>query len=207
MKKIVLTLLVLALATVSIQAQIPQRKIRNQHRGQHPNAQEKLDISAEQKNKFKSLNEDYRKKMMELKKEDDITVKEWKSRMADLQKKSLADQQNIFTPDQKIRMEKMKQERKQMAEIDTRARMEKMKLQLGLSTEQTEKFYRQQKEMQEQMKAFRENKSMDMLQKKEAYKELIEKRKDSMNSIFTEEQKKKMKEMKMRHPQRRGKLS
>jgi hypothetical protein len=145
--------------------------------------------------------------MMELKKEDDITVKEWKNRMADLQKKRLADQQNIFTPDQKIRMEKMKQERKQMAEIDTRARMEKMKLQLGLSTEQTEKFYRQQKEMQEQMKAFRENKSMDMLQKKEAYKELIEKRKDSMNSIFTEEQKKKMKEMKMRHPQRRGKLS
>lgn len=207
MKKIILSIVVLALTATTVQAQNPQRKMQSKHRGQHPMAHQKLNLTEDQKMKFRSLNEDYRKKMTELKKQDDITVKEWKSRMTDLQKKRRLDQQNLFTPEQKARIEKMKMEGKQMAEIDAKARMEKMKLQLGFSDEQSEKLYKQQKEMQEKMKTLKENKSMDPEKKKAAFKELMEKRKESMKSIFTEDQKKKMKEMKMRHPRSHGKLS
>lgn len=207
MKKIILSLVVLAFTATTIQAQNPERKMQGKHRGQHPKAKQQLNLTEDQKMKFKSLNEDFRKKMMDLKKQDEITVKEWKTRMGDLKKKHHADQQNLFTPDQKARMEKMKLERKQMAEIDANARMEKMKIQLGLSIEQSETLIKQKKEMQEKTKAIKENKSMDVEKKKAAYKELMEKRKESMKSFFTDEQEKKMKEMKKRHPRKTGKLS
>ncbi len=197
----------LTLSSATLLAQNPDRKMQNRHRGHHPMAHQQLNLTEDQKMKFKSMNEDYRKKMIELKKQDEISVKEWKTRMSELKKKHHSDMQNIFTPEQKTRMEKMKLERKQMAEIDAKARMEKMKLHLGLSNEQSEKLYKQQNEMQEKIKALKESKSMDPEKKKAAYKELLEKRKESMNSIFTDDQKKKMKEMRMRHPRSHGKLS
>ena len=207
MKKIVLSLILLALTSTMIQAQNPHRKMRSMQRSHHPMAWQKPDLTDEQKKKFRTLNEDYRKNLMDLRKKEDITVKEWKTKMAELHKKRHSDLQNLYTPEQKAKLEKMKRERNQMAEINSRARMDRMTIQLGLSREQTEKLNAQRYEMQEKMKALRENKSMDMQKKREEIKALMEKRKENMNSILTIEQKKKIKEIKMRHPRKPGKLS
>jgi Spy/CpxP family protein refolding chaperone len=168
---------------------------------------QQLNLSEEQKQKFKTLNDNYRKNMSDLRKQEDITVKDWRNRMADLQKKHRTDMQNVFTAEQKTRMEKMKTERKQMAEIDAKARMEKMKLQLDLSQEQTDKLNSQRKVMREKMNALRENQSMHMGMKREEMRTMMEKRRESIRSILTEEQIKKMNEMRMRQPRRSGKLS
>lgn len=179
----------------------------------HPGQQQQmmmyrqLHLSEEQKQKFKTLNEDFRKNMMDLRKQDDITVKEWRNRMETLQKKHREDLQGMFTQEQKAQMEKMKRERKQMAEIDAKARTEKMKIQLGLSNEQSEKLNNQRKEMMEKMKALRENQTMDMEKKREEIKALMEKRKETMRSILTHEQRKKMQQMKMHLPRKPGELS
>ena len=134
MKKIIFSLIVLVFTITILQAQHPEKRMHGQQRnGKSHMAHQQLNLSEEQKNKLKSLNEEFRKNMTELKKKDDITVKEWKTRMADLKKQHNSNLQNVFTPEQKSQMEKMKLERKQMAEIDAKARMEKMNLYLGLS--------------------------------------------------------------------------
>ena len=85
MKKIILCTFVLAVAIQGLRAQeMPERKretINNRH---HSDGFNRLDLSEEQKAKFKSMNEDFRKQMQDLKKQDDITVKEWKGRMQKL---------------------------------------------------------------------------------------------------------------------------
>src|SRR5688572_23830131 len=79
---------------------------------------EKLKLSEEQKQKAKKLNEDYRKELTELRKKDDLVVKEWRSRMMELNKKHREDMRGLLTNQQKEQMEKMKMERKKVAGID-----------------------------------------------------------------------------------------
>ena len=104
-------------------------------------------------------------------------------------------------------MEKMKLDRKKMAEIDANARMEKMKVQLDLNNDQMERIKKQQSEMREKMKAIHENKSQDMMKKREEMKILIQKNKENMRSILNEEQYKKMQEMRRSMPRKRRVLS
>ena len=203
MKKILSTIIVIALSITATQAQNMHRKLQRKHQM----AQQQLNLSEDQKKKYKALNEDFRKNRLNLRKQDDITVKEWKNRMADLHKKHHTDMQSVLTQEQKGRIEKMKTERKQLAEIDAKARMEKMKIQLGLSNEQADKMKGQRMEMINKMKALRENKSMDMEKKRGEMKMMMEKRKETMKSILTDEQRKKMEEMRMHYKHKPGKLS
>lgn len=200
MKKIFTSLVVLAITVSAIQAQNPQRKMQHMKPGQGMMMHPKMDLTEEQKQKIKALNDDFRKKITDLRKQDQITVKEWRSRMAELQKKHRTDMQNVFTSDQKARMKKMRMEKKQMAEIDAKARMEKLKLQLNLTDEQTSKLNNQRKEMMDKMKALHENQSMDMMEKREEMRSLMENRKETMQSILTNEQKKKLQEMRKQQP-------
>jgi len=214
MKKIIAGLAVLAVTVSAIQAQDPQRKMHRMQQGHQRMMRAEMNLSEEQKQRFKTLNDDFRKNMTELRKKDDITVKEWRSRMAELQKKHRDEIQNVFSKEQKERMEKMRAERRQMAEIDAKARMEKMKLHLGLSNEQSDKMIAQRKEMMEKMKTLRENNVMDFQKKREAMRDLMQKRHEAMRSILTEEQQRKMfrmnrmREMRNMHPPMKpGKLS
>jgi hypothetical protein len=212
MKKILVT--ILAFATLAI-VQAQEKKLPGE--GKRPGLQrhlqqkhlqaEKLKLSDDQKQKAKTLNEDFRKKMMDLRKKDDITVKEWKKQMDDLRKKHHEEMQSLLTKEQKDRIVKMKEERKKMAEIDANARMEKMKLRLQLSNEQAEKMKKQRSELQQKIKALHENKSLNMQQKREEMKKLMENQKQEMKSILNEEQLKKMQELKKHGPRKPGNLS
>ena len=71
-----------------------------------------LNLSDEQKAKLKTLNEEHKKQMEELKKQDNITVKESRERMEGLRKDHQAKFQSILTPEQKATIEKSKEERK-----------------------------------------------------------------------------------------------
>jgi Spy/CpxP family protein refolding chaperone len=201
MKKIILSALILSLS-VAVKAQEPQRKMEKhmmhqRHKDHHrmPGMMmQKLNLTEEQKTKFKAQHESFRKQMEELKKNDNITVKEWKSRMEALRKDNKAKLDGILTNEQKVQIEKMKAEHKAMQEVDAKARMEKMKIHLGLTDEQAEKLKKNHEEMAEKMKALRENDKIDAEKKKEQMKELMKQNKEKMKSILTEEQIKKMQE-------------
>ena len=199
MKKVMLPLLALSLGLALNAQEIPERKSDKPHmmegkRNHHGMDMKKLDLTEDQKAKFKSQQESFRKQMEELKKNDNITVKEWKSKAETIRKEHKAKMEGILTPDQKEKMAKMKAEAK-----DTREGMEKnraadMKTRLGLSDEQATKMAANRKEVGEKMKAIRENKSLTDDQKREQMKDLHKKQQDNMKSILTEEQLKKLKE-------------
>jgi Spy/CpxP family protein refolding chaperone len=200
MKKIIVSAFVLAVATMSVRAQdIPERKQdMHQHKsGEHKRhhrgeAFKQLGLSEDQKAKFKALNEDFRTQIQALKKDDGITVKEWKSKKETLKKEHRAKVEALLTTEQKAKMQKMKEDRKSVRKVDQQARMEKMKIRLGLSDDQVAKLSKSRTELDEKMKALRENKSLTDDQRKEQFKELRKKQKENFKSILTEEQLKKL---------------
>lgn len=212
MKKLILSALIVSLAVAGQAQEIPERKMERPpmmhgfQKGHHrmPGmAMPKLNLTEEQKEKFKAQHENFRKQLEELKKNENITVKEWKSRMEALRKDNKAKLDGILTAEQKAQIEKMKAEHKAIQEIDTKARMEKMKLRLGLTDEQAEKMKKNHEEVTQKMKELREDNKMDMEKKKEKMKELMKEQKEKMKSILTEEQMKKMQEGRKQRPERR----
>jgi hypothetical protein len=199
MKKIIVLCLAMAtLATTHAQ----KKRLHEGNRDQL--LVEKLKFTDEQREKAKRMNEEFRKNMTELRKKDDITVKEWKSQMSALNKKRHEDMRNLLSKEQKMQMEKLKTDKRKIAGINANARMEKMKLRLDLNDEQVAKLKKQRSEITEKMKGLHENKSMDMMKKREEMKMLMKERKENMRSILTEEQMKKMQEMrKSTHKKRR----
>lgn len=209
MKRIVATAWVLALVFTASSQDIPERKgdgfrphggpgMMKHHR---PGGMDfrQLNLSESQKEQMKTQRETFQKQMEELKKNDNITVKEWRTRMENLRKDQKAGMEKILTTDQKAQLEKMKTERKAMHELRMKQGAERMKLHLGLTDAQSAKLEKSRKETGEKIKAIRENKSLGDEAKKEQIKELMKKQKDGMKSVLTEEQLKKMKEMRQMH--------
>lgn len=200
MKKIILSVLVVALVATTSQAQeIPERKAphhemkRKHHRGDEF---KQLNLSEDQKTKLKALHEENRKQMEELKKNDNITVKEWKSKMEAQRKDHRTKVQGLLTEEQKAQLEKSRQERKDRFGERSKARAGKMKAELGLSDEQSAKLKGNREAVAGKIKTIREDKSLSDESKKEQVKELIKKQKEDMKSILTEEQLKKLEEQK-----------
>lgn len=165
---------------------------------------ERLKLTEEQQQRAKTLNENFRKQMTELRKKEDITVKEWRNQAMELNKKHREEMRNLLTNEQKDRMEKFKLERKQMTDIDADAKLEKMKLRLDLNKEQFEQLKKQRAETMEKMRSIRENNAMDMMNKRAEIRALMERRRENMKSILTEDQMKKMQELrKPMHKKRR----
>ena len=202
MKKIMLSVCIAALVATTMQAQeIRDREPGKQHmmkRHHHGEAFKNLNLSEDQKAQFKALNEENRKQMAELKKNDHITVKEWNSRKEALRKDYREKMQSLLTTEQKTQLEKSKLERKTKMEERSKARMDRMKTDLGLSDEQSAKLKSQREAMHQKMKTIREDKSLNDEAKKEHVKELMKKQKANMRSILTEEQLKKLDEQKQK---------
>lgn len=201
MKKLLSSVAVMLMISAVVQAQDSThkqfRKGGFHHKGMHHKGMmmaPKLNMTEDQKTKMKSLHETFRKEMGELRKNENITVKEWKSKREALVKKHHDAMQNILTPEQKAQIEKMKLERKSKAETFEKNRMEKMKTELGLTSDQVEKFDRLHESTRAQMKAIFDNTQLDKTQKREQMQALMKKHKEELNSIYTDEQKKKLEE-------------
>jgi Spy/CpxP family protein refolding chaperone len=209
MKRIIVSVLAIALTITAVQAQeIPERKHdgiqkHEGHKRHHGKDMADLNLSEEQKANFKALNEDHRKQMAELKKQDNITVKESNERIETLRKEHHAKIQALLTTEQKAQLEKSKQERKTKMQERSKARGERMKEELNLTAEQFAKLDENRKIMSEKMKSIRDDKSLTEEQIKEKSKELRKQQRENMKSILTEEQLKKMQERKNHHHKRK----
>ena len=200
MKKLILLTVVVAFATLSIQAQeIPERKTKESK----PIVKEKilnkkerasLDLTDEQKAKLKSMKQDLHKQMEGLRKQDNITVKEYREKMELLRKDQQAKFQSILTPEQQTEMKKYKEARNAKVKDFGKKKQEKMKEKLNLTDEQLSKMTQNRKETGERIKKIREDDSLKDEQKNEQIKKEMRKQKENMKSVLTEEQIKKMKE-------------
>lgn len=204
MKKIVLTLILGAAAVATVAAQeIPERKAD----GYKPHAKHRmhgkrdfanLNLTQDQKDKFKALSEEQRAQMSDLKKQDNITVKESREKMEALHKDYKQKRESILTSEQKTQLQKDRAASKERAMDSGRKRGERMKQELNLSDEQSAKLTENRKQMSENMKSIRENAALTDVQKKEQTRELMKKQHESMKSILTEEQMEKFKQQRKR---------
>jgi hypothetical protein len=202
MKKLVTGLFALVLIVSVSQAQ--DRKERKHHGKRHHKEMlsKELNFSDEQKKQLNNIKADFKKQMSELKKNDNITVKEYRNRKETIRKENFQKRQALLTPEQKSKMEKMKEENLVKAKERDQKKLEGMKTKLNLTDDQMSKLKASHEAFGSKAKEIRNNQSLTSDQKKEQFKALAEQRKEESKSIFTSEQLEKMKQM---HKDRRSK--
>jgi Spy/CpxP family protein refolding chaperone len=201
MKKIIAFTLFLAIAGLSASAQ-ERREMKGEKHGMHKMQGQKRDMMKDinltdaQKAQLKADRELYKSKMEALRKDENITVKEMKARQKAIHDEQKAKMEALLTPEQKAKIAadrtNMEASRRQMD--GKRAGM--MKEKLGLSNEQAERLKAHNQEVHSKIKSIQDNQNLTAEQKQEQIKAVKEASKTQRKSILTDEQLKKMEEMK-----------
>jgi len=145
-------------------------------------------FTPDQRKQMQAINEDYRKKSSDLYKNDNLTLREYKSQLLALQKEKKSKLQGLLTPEQKAKMAELKKKRQENAQVMAAARLERMKINLKLSDQQAAAIKSQQQNLRAQMQSIRENDNLMRDQKMEQIKTLLAKQKDAIKSVLTPEQ-------------------
>lgn len=202
MKKLLSIIAIIAIS-LSATAQEKRQKMHDKggcqegkHRPGKPHNRQKmkeLNFSEAQKSTLRANRETFKAKMQQLEKEENITVKEYKTRKQALHKENRAAMQSVLTPEQQQKMADMKLKREQQIKEREHIRLEKMKSNLSLTNEQAAQIKSQQEALHLKQKAIRENESLSMEQKKEQMKALQESARQERMKVLTAEQQEKMK--------------
>ena len=204
MKKQVAFLIAVSLISASSFAQ-EKREIKHhdQMKHQHGMMLKQLNLTDAQKAIMKANHEAFRQKMQYLDKNESITVKEFRDKRAALLKEQKAKMDGLLTLDQKNKMAQLKTEQKIKRNEHFTKHLDKMKSNLGLTVDQVAKLKAQRESMQSRLKAIKENEALTRLQKRDQLMALKTESKEMHKNIFTEDQRKKMEEMKKKHLERK----
>ena len=157
---------------------------------------EKLNLTEAQRQQLKATNMDFKNKIQELKKNDNMTVKELNAKKEALVQERKQKTQAPLTPEQRNQMKQLKIEHGGKRDIESGKRMEKMQTNLGLSNDQVTKMKGQTEIYKSRAEDIKNDGSISDEQKKEKLKALREARKNSLKSFLTPEQLQKLEAMK-----------
>ena len=197
MKKISLTLAVIAFVTTTALAQ--QKRDFKHHemaKHQHGMLMKQLNLSTAQKAQFKTDHQEFKQKMQELNKNESMTVKDFRDRKFALRKEQKSKIDGLLTPEQKTKFAQLKTEQKAKKEGHFAGHLNKMKTQLGLTDNQVAQLKSQRDDMHLKMKSIKENESLSREQVRDQVMALKNEAKEQHKKIFTEDQLKKMEELK-----------
>ncbi|OQP51062.1 hypothetical protein A4H97_04410 [Niastella yeongjuensis] len=167
------------------------------HRG---DALAQLNLTDDQKNEMKVINDDFKQQMTDLKKsEDKITVTEWKSKMATIRKDHHAKVDKVLTDEQKASLKKMHKDHGKGFRQDKHNRMDRMKKELNLTDEQTAAIQKNFDEGMQKMKATHDDKTLTDDQKKALFKTYHYQQEEGLKKILTPDQWNKFQELKKNH--------
>jgi len=113
MKKIVTAFALIAGITLAGQAQAQQKPERKYQKTEQADRFKELNLTDGQKTEIKKINEDFRNKMQEINKNDNVTVKEMKEKKAALHKERQSAFLNVLTPEQKSKFEERQKQAKE----------------------------------------------------------------------------------------------
>lgn len=197
MKKLLIPLVAIFAITATASAQDKMgKKGSHHHKHQKGMMAKQLNFTDAQKIQAKSINEDFRKKMQDLNKQENITVKEQRDRKSAILKERKAKMDGLLTAEQKTKLAQLKADRKAKNEQHYAKRLEKMKTSLSLSDEQVSKLKAQRIATIAKAEKIKNNESLSREQKKEQMMALKAEIKEQHNKILTPEQLKKKEEMK-----------
>jgi Spy/CpxP family protein refolding chaperone len=223
MKKIITSALMLALTIGAAQAQDSSaRKDKHHQKREHRmGGFDKLNLTADQKERMKAIREEYKTKSEALRKQDQLTVAEMKARREELHKSFRTQTESVLTADQKAQLEKVKAEKKAAGkegkfergegrrgrseirdEISKRGKLKgregirqkraELRKELNLTAEQKEKMVSANAELKTRMTALKSDKSLTKEQKRAKIQELVKNRREQFKSILTKEQAEKL---------------
>ncbi len=200
MKKLLMPVLVIVCFTFSANAQ-KKKEMSHQMKQHHQKAMmmQHLNLTTAQKNQMKANRESYKKQLEDLKKNDGISVKEYREKKEAIHKAQKEKAMAVLTPEQKTQLEQLKKEEQQKHKMKSAERMEKMKSRLGLTDEQAAKLKANREDINTKMKAIKENNKLSSEEKKQQLKELKKQNKDIFRDMLTPDQLKKMQDMKQHH--------
>ena len=205
MKKALIGMALAAFVVTGACAQDQSTGLTDRTKGHHRmDKMQQLNLTDEQKTEVKSINEDFKQQMTDLKKsEDKITVTEWKSKMATIRKDHHEKMQKVLTDEQKTSLKKMMHERRGDMKKHGARRLEHMKKELNLTDDQVTALKKNHEDMGQKYKALREDKNLTEDQKKVELKKFKEQQHESLKSILTEEQLQKLDQQKKQHKHHR----
>jgi len=197
MKKIVVGMLALGSFIFSANAQEKTGKMKT-HRHHHAKAMmmHGITLSAAQKQQMKANRETTKNQLAELNKNEDITVREFKARKAEILKSQKEQMDKILTDEQKSQLAKNKADRKAKHELASSKRLDKMKARLNLSEEQVAKIKDSREASRAKANAIRENSQLSQAEKKDQLVAVMKEQKDNFKAVLTPEQISKMEAMK-----------
>lgn len=197
MKKLFFLAATIVFFAISSQAQESQND-STRHTRKHLQMPDKgrlarLNLTDEQKQKTKEINEDYRKQFSELRSNNNMTLGDYKAKTEALKKEQKQKLQDILSPEQKEQLAGQRKNRAQKSNKIACKRFDKMKQDLALTSEQSDKLKQNREDFQNRVKAVRQDQSLTESQKKEQVKELAKQQRENMKTILTPEQLEKMK--------------
>jgi len=158
-----------------------------------------LNLTPAQKSQAKLYRENYKKKLMELNKNENITVKEMRDRKYGLHKGLKANMKGLLTAEQKAKLQQLRNEEKIKTDAHFAIKLERMKTKIGLTDAQVAQMKAQREATFAKLKDIRGNDNLSRTERKEKLMSLRTETKEQRAKIFTEEQLKKMKELKEHH--------
>lgn len=197
MKKLLIPLIAFFAFTITASAQGKMnKKGRHHHKHKKEMVARQLNFTDAQKAQAKTINEDFRKKLQNLNKQENITVKEQRDRKYALLKERKTKMGDLLTAEQKTKMASLKTERKIKNEERYSKRLDKMKTNLSLTNDQVAKLKAQRSATKNKAEIIKNNEALSREQKKEQMIALKAEAKEQHKKIFTPEQLKKKEEMK-----------
>ena len=196
MKKLFIPIIAIFALTVTANAQDKMGKKGHHQKHEKGMMAKQLNFTDAQKNQAKTINEDTRKKMQELNKNESITVKEQRDRKAAIAKERKTKIDGLLTAEQKTKQTQLKAEHKAKREAGYAKRMDKMKTKLDLTDDQVAKLKAQRTTNHAKAEKIKNNESLSREQKKEQMTALKAEAKTQHGKILTAEQLKKKEEMK-----------
>ena len=213
----------LALTIGAAQAQDSSaRKDKHHQKKEHRmGGYDKLNLTAEQKERMKSIKEEYKTQSEALRKQDQLSVAEMKTRREELHRNFRTQTESILTADQKAQLEKVKAEKKASGkegkfergagkrgktegrdDISKRGKSKgregfrqkgaELEKELNLTAAQKEKMASANAELKTRMTALKNDNSLTKEQKRAKIQELVKDRQEQFKSILTKEQAEKL---------------
>jgi Spy/CpxP family protein refolding chaperone len=216
MKRIITSALVIMLTIGAAQAQTTPDKHAG-HKKEHNKSFDDLNLSADQKARLQSIREDFKKQSADLKNNSSLSAEQKQIRRKQLHQQFRSQMETVLTPAQKEQMAKNKTEWKEKnkgAKKDWKKdgqngnargkgmqRGQDFQKELGLTADQQQRMEQMRTDFKNKFSSLRSDNSLTQEQKKAKMQELMKQQNDSMKSILTPEQVKKMQSLRKQHKQ------
>lgn len=164
---------------------------------------ERGNLTDDQRAKLKTINDSFRKSMRDLYQQDDITVKEWRSRMEELKSKHREEVSSVVGTENGRQSHQYGRKGMQHRGYRGGGTRENLSQALDLSAKQQEALKKSRTETRKKIAALQENDKLSREEKRKSMQSIRKAQQEAFRSMLTKEQLEKLEQMKQHQPRHR----